>query len=107
MNPGRRGLLKGKEQRAPTARRARNVNQRVEQRMDGYAGEPSLDELLADPTLHLMMEADGCDMAQLAAIIGNAAGAATVSSMTARDKRDASWDPARAKPGFEWLGPVR
>ena len=71
--------------------------------MDRYAGEPSLDELLADPTLHVMMEADGCDMAQLAAIVGNATGAPIVSSTTARNRRGAS---LRAKPGFDWLGPV-
>ncbi len=31
--------------------------------------EPSLAELLEDPILHLMMQADGCDPARLAAII--------------------------------------
>jgi hypothetical protein len=70
--------------------------------MNRYAGEPSLDELLADPTLHVMMRADGCDMTQLAAIIGNATGAATVSSPVARDEKAASRDPARAKSGLTW-----
>jgi hypothetical protein len=41
--------------------------------MDRFIGEPSLDELLVDPILEMMMHADGCSMAQLTAIMETAA----------------------------------
>ncbi len=37
--------------------------------MTQYSGEPSLAELLADPIMHQMMRADGCDIDCLNAII--------------------------------------
>jgi hypothetical protein len=43
--------------------------------MTRLKGEAPLAELLADPILDLMMRADGCSMAQLAAIIETAAAA--------------------------------
>lgn len=65
--------------------------------MDRFSGKPSLPELLADPILHLMMRADGCDMSQLTALIKNKPGGAALIS-TARVP-DATIEPlARARP---------
>lgn len=48
--------------------------------MDGYVRDLSLAELLADPSLRLILQADGCDMAQLVEILKNAADTADASS---------------------------
>jgi len=40
--------------------------------MSRYRGEPSLNELLDDPIVDLIMRADGCDRAQLETIIDGA-----------------------------------
>jgi hypothetical protein len=43
-----------------------------EDKMLRYRSEPLLDELLADPILHLMMQADGVDGTELCAVIAEA-----------------------------------
>lgn len=43
--------------------------------MDRFAGEPTLDELLSDPVIRRVMEADGIDRRGLCRILAKAAGA--------------------------------
>lgn len=48
--------------------------------MDRFAGEPTLDEVLSDPIVHVMMKADGLDMLRLCEILLKAGGHAAISS---------------------------
>jgi hypothetical protein len=67
----------------PAERRAAASNT---DRRANIVGEPSLDELLADPLLHLVMRRDGVSFAQLRAVIAEARARRRTSSPCPRDR---------------------
>jgi hypothetical protein len=58
--------------------------------MGWFAGEPTLDEMLADPLLHRVMKADGINMKRLCEILVRASSAASANGYTR---------PVRRRPG--------
>jgi hypothetical protein len=48
--------------------------------MDRFAGEPTLEEVLSEPIVCLMMKADGLDMLRLCELLLKAGGYAAISS---------------------------